>query len=401
MALLLWVLVLTQAPALRALTRYAPYPELALLTLVLCVAAGLVLLFNPPQKLRELMFTAWPSALLLVVLSVAIAYVYPLADGLKATLGGSDANDAIQLGGAALWQLSNPYALTTYFGNPISPGPGWLALLGPFALLGVQPLGVVAALGFALFALRRAKMSWAMLNLITLAWASSLAVWELSTVANDLPMFGLVLLGVVAMLAQPRIPLPTLLFLAVVVGCLATTRISFFYLPFLVGFSLFAVWPRRALWVAIVGGLTMLAWHSGFYWLNPQGYPPFHLLGRGENLLGGPALIGVLGVLGVTGIAMLYHWRWWNPYVHVALGLGVPLGVLSFAELANVGNFRNWEGATWLIPALPIALMAVFTSWPLPRALSQGSQMPKKKTISVSKNQTNPTKPLAKGKRSR
>lgn len=404
MTLLLWVLLLTQAPALRALARYAPFPELALPALLLCVAAALALLFNPPRALRAFMFTAWPSVLLIVLLSVGVAITYPVADGLKTAMGGSDADDAIQLGGVALWHLANPYALTTYFGNPLSPGPGWLALLGPLALLGIQPLGVVVALGFALFALRGAKVNWPTLNLLTLAWASSLAVWELAAVGNDLPMFGMVLLGVVVMLAQPRVSFPALLTLACVVGCLATARISFFYLPMLVGFALFAVWPKRAVWVAVFGTVTMLAWHGSFYMLNPAHYPPFHLLARGESLLSGGAMVGVLGVLGVVGAAMLYHWRWWNPYVHVALGLGAPLGLLSAAELANVGSLRGWEGATWLIPALPVALMAVLTSWPLPRALAQNTSVkpePKKQAISVSKNQKGAVKPLAKGKRSR
>jgi hypothetical protein len=406
MTLLLWLLALTQIPALRALARYVPLPELALPALLLLAAAAFAVLFNPPQRLRTVLFTPWPSLLVVVLLSLAIAYVYPLADGLKTLGGGSDADDALQLGGVALWHLANPYALTTYFGNPLSPGPGWLALYGPLALLGLQPLGTVGALCFAIWALRRVKISWPILNLLTLGWASSLAVWELAAVGNDLPSFGLVLLGVLALLAQPRLSFNALLLLAVVVGCLATARISFFYLPLLLGFALLAVWPKRALWVALLGFATMALWHGSFFILNPQAYPPLHLLVRGETLISGAAWAGVFGVLGVTGVAMLYHWRWWNPYVHTALGLGVPLGVLATAELASHGSLAAWEGATWLTPALPVACMAVLTVWPLPRALAQSvgarpHTLPVKKAISVSKNQKAKRPPLAKGQRSR
>ena len=381
----LLLVLLTQLPALRALARYAPVPEL-FIPIMLCATICLsLLLLKPPRILLPILHSAWPTSLVMIGLSFAIALAYPIADGLKTTMGGSDADDAIQLGATALWHLQNPYALSTYFGNPLSPGPGWLALWGPLAIWGLQPLGTPLALAFAVWALRRAHFSWLTINTFSIILASCLGVWELAAVGNDLVPFGLLLLGVVVLLGQARLNPWALLGLALWVGALATARIAFFYLPILIGFALLAAWPKRGLYIAIVGSSLMFALHSGFWWLNPNGYPPLHLLGRAESILQDSTLLGALGILGVTGIAMLYHWRWWNPLTHTALGLGVPLAVIATAELASgSGQLALWEGATFLIPALPLALMATLKLWP-PQALPI---LPIKKPITATKNQT-------------
>ena len=356
--------VLAQAAAWRALARYAPVPELTIPGLLFITAALAWVMLNPQPWVRKKLNSAWPLALVVVALSVAIVLVYPLADGLKLQGGGSDADDALRIGGHALWQFQNPYGLTTYFGNPLSPGPGWLFLTGWLAVLGLQPLLTPLALLLCAWALRASGFGWPMVSIVVLMLASSLGLWELAVVGNDLPAWGLLLLAVVALLTKPRLPFLAVIGLAVVVGCLATARLPLFYLPILLGFALIAVWPLRGVWVAGVGLLMMVAWHGWFYLLNGAGYPPLHLLGRGEALLAGSSLVAALGVLGVTGVAMLYHWRWWPPLTQVALGLGVPFAVLAAAELASVGTLEGWEGATFLLPALPMALLAVLKAWP-------------------------------------
>lgn len=369
--------LLSQAPALRALARYVPQPEVFIPAFLVGALGVAWLILNPSKILQRFLNSPWPSALAVIALSLGVAVVYPLADALKATMGGSDADDAMQLGGLALWHLQNPYAVTTYFGNPLSPGPGWMALASPLSLLGLQPLMTPLALAFAIGALRKAGHGWGLISAFTLLYLSSLGVWELAIVGNDLPSWGLMVLGTIALLGMPRLPNKAVYGLALLVGTLATARAPFFYVPLLIGFSLFAVWPKRGLTVAGVGMLTLAAWHGAFYLINAGHYQPLHLVGRGEALLSGANLIAALGVLGVTGLSMLYHWRWWPPQTQVALGLGVPFAVLSAAELALVGSFAKWEGATFLLPALPIALFAVLKACP-PRM--QSTLTPKGKT---------------------
>lgn len=347
-------------PALRPLFKYAPLPELAAPALLLGLAVALWTLLNPPQALRRWLDSPWPTALLVVALSAVAAFVYPLADALKLRGMGSDADDAMVLGGQALMHGLNPYLFSTYFGNPLSPGPGWLVLAAPFAAAGVYALMLPLAVALAALLLRQGGQSWYAVS----AWLGGifacLLLWELAAVGNDLPLWGLLLVCAVVLLGRPRLPYWGLPALVLLVGMLATARVAFFYLPVLVGFSLFAVWPRRAVAVALGGSAVMAALHGAFWWWGGGAvYPPLHLVGRAEGLLAGPTLYGAGLFLLLVGIAMLYHWRWWAPPVQVACGLGAPLLVLALAELNQHGQFAAWEGATFLVPALPVVLYAL------------------------------------------
>ncbi|MCS6817898.1 MAG: hypothetical protein NZ746_11035 [Blastocatellia bacterium] len=69
------------------------------------------------------------------VLLLAFLVLYPLADS-GIIGGGSDRDDALNLGVGELLHGRCPYHVTTYLGNPIAPLPGGLFLSLPFVLLG-------------------------------------------------------------------------------------------------------------------------------------------------------------------------------------------------------------------------------------------------------------------------
>ena len=70
----------------------------------------------------------------LVVVAI-FAVLHPIAES-GSVGGGSDSDDAINLGVAELLQGRYPYYPKTYIGNPILPMPGALLLATPFVLLG-------------------------------------------------------------------------------------------------------------------------------------------------------------------------------------------------------------------------------------------------------------------------
>lgn len=348
-------------PALRPLTKFLPHPELVLPAAFAAILAGIYLLIRNPRNtkhetLNTILASPWPSCLLIAVLAVAIATVYPHADALKLHMLGSDADDAMVIAGTALSHGLNPYQFTTYFGNPLSPGPGWAALVAPLTRLGLYGLLTPLALAFTVLSLRITNHPWLQTNRVTLALFSCLLLWELTVTGNDLPAFGLLFLSTVLLLTRQRIGRAELIALTILLGSLATARIAFFYLPLLVGCSLVAVWPKRAITVGLGGTLLMAALHGGFYLLSPDFYPPLHLLGRAQSLLTGEALYAALTFLTIVGIQSLYHWRWWTAPRHAAWGLGAPLLVLSLADLTQNAAFARWEGATYLIPALPLVI---------------------------------------------
>ncbi|WP_437925896.1 hypothetical protein WMF37_43690 [Sorangium sp. So ce291] len=348
-----------QLPALQPLIKFAPAPWIAAPAFLLAAFIGLRVLLDPPGHLKRWLETPWPSAALTGALALVGIFVYPLADGLKRRGGGSDGDDAMIVAGRALVELQNPYGATTYLGNPFSPGPGWVALWAPLAALGVYSLITALALAATVLALRFTRHSWSLTNTFVLALFSCVLLWELVAVGSDLPAWGLLALCAALLLEQPCARRWLLVAFTVLLGCLATARVSFSYLPLLVGFCLLSIRPRRAVGVAIGGSATALLLHAVFWQLNPAFYPPLHLVGRAQGLLSGASLYIALGFLGVVAAWMLRRWRSWPPPLHLAWGLGAPMLVMAVAELGEHGDLARWKGATYLVTSLPAVAYAL------------------------------------------
>lgn len=348
-------------PGLRTLFKYLPLPWGPWLAMAV-LAGKITLLAYPPARLRTFRDSCWPTALVLPLLAMAIAVAYPVADARKLVGLGSDADDAMQVGAVMLMQGHSPYEATTYFGNPLSPGPGWIALNAPFSLLGLQPLVVVLALAVFLAVLNSWRERSVVLGLLMLCPLT----WELASVGNDMLPLALLLTATTLALLKPDarwLPLGLLL------GTLATGRIVLLAWPFLMAALLWTHSPRKAMQVGNVALITALLWHGVFITLTPGPYHPLHLLGKGEHLL--PPLAMALAGLALAATALvLWKTRFhWHPASQMALALTVPFGILALADLnANQGHLALWEGATYLVPALPALALAYsrkITSQPL------------------------------------
>lgn len=354
------LVVALQLPALQPLAKHAPAPGVAVPAFLIAAAIGLwLLLVAPPERLRRWLDTAWPSASLVGILALVAVFIYPMADGLKRRGAGSDADDAMILAGRALSELHNPYASTTYLGNPFSPGPGWVALWAPLSAFGAYALITALALLAAVLALRSTQHGWVRTNTFVLALSSCALLWELAAIGSDLPAWGLLVLCAALVLERPRVSPGLLAALTALLGCLATARIAFSYLPLLVGFCLLAVRPRRALIVAVGGSVTALLLHAAFWQLNPLSYPPLHLMGQARGLLSGPWLVVAMLFLGAVAARMLHRWRSWPPSLHLAWGLAAPMLVLAAADLSQRGSLARWKGASYLVTSLPAVAYAL------------------------------------------
>ena len=352
----------TQLPGLRPLAKFLPHATVTLPLAVALAAAGLWLLLNPPRWLKAWLATPWPMALTLPPFALLIAWAYPLVDGRKLVGGGSDADDALIVGATQLWHLASPYVATTYFGNPLSPGPGWIALAAPFSLAGLEPLLPVLAL--AAFAC--ALPDWPTRNRVWLALLACPLTLELATSGNDLPALALLLMATTLALLKTR---RHDFALALLLGTLATGRIVLPAWPLLAGFLLWAQSPARAMRVTLAALATTALWHAAFIALTPGPYAPLHLLGKGEHLMT-PALAAFsLLALAAAAAAMLRHRNTWPATTHLALGLAVPFACLALADLAARDYALSlWEGANYLIPALPAVALAAVCGNKKPRA---------------------------------
>ncbi len=350
--LLLLCLVLV-IPALRPLVKFMPYPDV----LVPCVAVGLFggigLLLHPPAWAKRLLATPWPIVVGIMGLALFAAAVYPAVDARKYVGAGSDADDALIVGAQALAQGLSPYVFTTYFGNPLSPGTGWITLTAPFSLVGVEPL--LGVLGLLL--LLATLPDWPTRNRVGLLLLGCPLVWELTASGNDLLPLAFLLTALTRGLLT-RQPAWMTAGLTVLLGTTMTGRVVLAAWGGLLGLLLWPKGKTQAVTLALASTAITVVWHALFYGLSPT-YPPFHLIGKGEALL--PPLAWVpLALVGVVWAG----WLLWNmkrpPEQLLAVALVVPFGLLALADLvARGGDMAAWEGANYIIPALPAVIIAL------------------------------------------
>lgn len=359
-----FIFLALQLPALRALTKYFPSPELTVPLFLLFALCGTVLVIRPPWGLTKILGKPWPALVVLAAFTVWTVAIYPYADGLKLQGRGSDADDALILASQALLKFQSPYDQETYLGNLIAPGPGWALLAAPFSVSGLYSLFFPSTLALAFWCLRSCGTDWPTLNRFAVLLASSLLVWELAAVGSDYLPFVMLVLVATLLLKQPNLHRFGLIGIIFLTGLLATFRIVFIFLPLLVGFSLLALFPRRALAVAL-GGLTLaLTVQVVFLLLNPSSYPPLSLLLQKANaIFSFEGLTMAIAVCVATAMVMLVNWRTWRPITHLAVGLAVPWALVAAADLVRVhGSLPDWGGASFLAIPLPFVVLALISS---------------------------------------
>ncbi len=366
----LWLLV--SLPGLFPLSKYLPAPALSAPLALVAIGVGIVVALRgiePGGWLRNLgLRPSWPAMLGIAALAVAAWFVYPIADALKETGGGSDADDAIKLAAGRLFGPGPVYAVETYFGNPFSPGGGWVVALAPFVALGLYPIAGAAMLAGATALMRssRSGLSEDTTDLFVVALLACPQWWNLSFIGSDLPVLGCALL-IAALLAPRTETTAQALLLSVVLGMLATARIVLFYVPVLYALLLWPERKRLAVIVGLLGSATCLAFHGFFAWQNGWSYPPLHVLGKGDTLIPIAAKVALVVVCLVIGIAMLRRalsgevFTLASAATFVFAGLFPPLLAVALAELAFVHGFEPaaWVGAKYLIVPLPLGVAAL------------------------------------------
>lgn len=352
-------LSLMQIPALRVYHKYLGGNLTYDIALAFCcVIIGAYIISVLPKLPHNILRLA--SVIGIGILCVFIYVAYPLADGLKDLMQGSDADDAIILASKALFSGITPYAVTTYFNNPLSPGPGWITLLSPLAICGVYSFSVVVPL---LIFWRLMPIHKFILYFLTLA--SSLFVWELVAVGNDLIIFGMAIALITYILSTYKLNYYQLILITILCGTLCTSRIIFIYIPLLLAFAFIKPYgiKKMVIFTGIALVVTLL-WHIVFYnWTQPNFYQPLHILAKGENLAPLWFKVAALGICGVTGVFMLIKRTSYSAYTLTAIGLLIPLSLVSVADLVftRQWNLALWEGANYLIPALPITILALLS----------------------------------------
>jgi len=360
-----WGLVFSlQLPSLRALFKYLPTRLLFLLPVYFIATFFFYSIslksLNFSFRGKRILAGKSLALILILILTSANFFVYPIADKLKLQMKGSDQDDALIVSAQYLASGRDPYLAKTYFtSNPLSPGPGWVILNTPFTLTGLYFLLTPFYLFLLAFILRKISGGFSLSNLFLLLCISSPVLWETMVVGSDMFSIGALFVLSVFLLYSGKRPL--VLFLsALLFGFAATSRIIFLYLIAII--ALF-FWKRdglKGLIYPLVSLVVSLGLHFIFFLWNPHSYTPLHLLGKGNMLLGpGFKLAAVIFTFTALLLALLHLRDKLSSWLfYFWLCVAVPLFFVSLGDLVTLRNynFSLWEGANYLIVALPIFL---------------------------------------------
>ena len=262
-------------------------------------AMRLTLRLKPRVALALLMLT-------FVVLIATFFIIYPIANtGLIG--GGSDGDEAVNLGVQALWQGQYPYYATTYLDNPVVTLGGGLLLSTPSVWLGnsaYQSLFWLLLFVLALhLRLRDRRLTlllfWLMLFLAPLTFYDIITGGDRT--ANTLA----VLVSIQWLLVAARHGQRRAIVAAVLVGLSLAWRFNFLLLLPLIAVAIWrSTTPRYALLLNGIILLVIAATIVPFYVIDPAGFAP---LRTGLKLLWPGAAVVITALTG--GLAVLLALR--------------------------------------------------------------------------------------------
>lgn len=355
--LLAYILV----PGLRVLFKYLPYPQISFLIFASIVVILIlsVVEFRMP-KILALTSNPWFIAILLAGISIACWFIYPIADGLKLQMKGSDQDDCVIIGATRLASMLYPYTEKSYFGNPCSPGPGLLMLYLPFVLTKTYILGAVASIVALCFCIQRQYNNWGAAGLFLILICSCAAMVELLMVGSDLILLGcgFAILPMLTIRAVESRNVVHIVLLGLLCGLLSSSRVNFMVLFPAMSIFILPHWRRGAIIFFIASMIAAIVPSLALYLINPADFTPLHLIGKAGHLLSKEVMyFGVLTTLLAGVFSILLVKKKLDFIVWAVFILFCPmLIILSVGYLYGCsGNFAEWKGANYLIPLVPLA----------------------------------------------
>jgi hypothetical protein len=351
------------APGTRVFFRYSPgLPWLvwSIYGFSALVVAYLVILENRLKVFQQMLRNPWFIVFIFFTALVVTWYGYPIADGLKLQMQGSDQDDCVIISASRLARLRHPYMERSYLGNACSTGFGLLVLYMPFVLLHIYQLGAVFAILSVTICLYAFHGKLESVGLFLALLLSCVLIPELLVVGSDLILIGcgIALFAMMVTRAVERRSWVYLLILAVLCGLLASSRVNFLVLVPLMGMLVFMHWRIGAAGFFVVALLTAVVPSALIYFVNPQEFTPLHLLGKGQGLIPRPFLEITACVSAVAALVGTYLVKKnisfvpWAVFFSLAPGLvAVSIGDLA----ARSGNIGQWEGANYFVPLVPLA----------------------------------------------
>jgi len=355
------------APNLRPIFKYFNFLQAALFIIYSLFVILLVYLLQK-KKLKfyfsKLLGSHWFVFFIFLLVSLIICFLYPIADGLKSQMRGSDQDDCVIIGVKQLVSLLHPYDKTSYLGNPCSTGLGIILLYSPFVLLNIYCLAPIFLAYLSAYVIRGNSRNVYVASVFTILQFSSLFSMELLIVGSDLIFvgFGLVLLSFQTINLVLKKNTYNIFWLAAFAGLLSSSRINFLVIAPIISIFIFIHWQKGGLLFGLFSISTAIIPSSIVYFIDPSKFSPFHLLEKSNLLLQG-RLKEV--TIFLSFLAFLFSCNLIKKSIRLLpislfLCLLPSLLSLSFSDLLlRKVNFATWEGANYLAPIIPLSFAII------------------------------------------
>jgi hypothetical protein len=355
------------APNLRPIFKYSNFFQSALFIIYALFVIVLVYLLHKNKfkfYFSKWLGNYWFVFFIFLLVSLLIWFLYPIADGLKSQMRGSDQDDCVIIGVKQLVSLLHPYDKTSYLGNPCSTGLGIILLYSPFVLLNIYCLASIFLAYLCTYVIRGNSRNVYITSIFTILQFSSLFSMELLIVGSDLIFvgFGLVLLSFQTINLVLKKNTYNIFWLAAFAGLLSSSRINFLVIAPIISIFIFIHWQRGGLLFGLYSISVAIVPSTILYFVDSSKFTPFHLLEKSNLLLqGGLKELAIF----LSIVAFLFSCNLIKKSIKLLpisllLCLLPSLLSLSFADLfLRKVNFAMWEGANYLAPILPLSFAII------------------------------------------
>ena len=355
------------APNLRPIFKYSNFFQSGLIIIYSLFVILLVYLLQK-NKLKfyfsKLLGSYWFVFFIFLLVSLLIWFLYPIADGLKSQMRGSDQDDCVIIGVKQLVSLLHPYDKTSYLGNPCSTGLGIILLYSPFVLFNIYCLASIFLAYLCTYVIRGNSRNVYVASVFTILQFSSLFSMELLIVGSDLIFvgFGLVLLSFQTISLVLKKNTYNIFWLAVFAGLLSSSRINFLVIAPIISIFIFIHWQKGGLLFALYSVSVAIIPSTILYFVDSSKFSPFHLLEKSNLLLqGGLKEVAIL----LSILAFLFSCNLIKKSIRllpISLFLCLLPSLLSLSLgdlLLRKVNFAMWEGANYLAPIIPLSFAII------------------------------------------
>jgi len=362
-------------PNIRPLIKYITYINLIFFIfyiIILFIFFYIVLKKQTYINLKKYISNYFYISFILLITTLIIWYLYPIADALKLQMKGSDKDDGIILAATAILNLEHPYLEPSYYGNPHSAGMGIILIYLPFVYLNLYPFGAIFFSAYAILKIHKfTNDSYYAAVFSTLLFSS---IFNIETLIQGTDLFlvgcGLVILCIDLIKNMDSKNILKFLWPAVLCGLLASSRINFLIIIPIISLYIFIYSKKISIIFGVLATLVAILPSLYVYLLDPQAFAPLHLIEKGNYLLKGNLRIFAILMSILAFLLSFYFVK--NSFANISLALflslapalillalgDIRLRVGRGEELLNV--LSNLDGFGYFSPLLPLAAF-IFT----------------------------------------